>query len=318
MTDEKSIVDRSTAWTLAFLPKQWWRVGLWLFGYLLLAVVLLCGVLVAASSLALYVPGMLGRGAAATEGLTAASLEATVSQNLRFAGFGVAGLLLLLCARRGRSVGAVLLPRRAATAWGGVLRFALWASCCLVGMLAVSVIEGWLTDTIGTDVGRSTAGTAWLATSIGATTAAASQAGVVEEVSYVAIPVGLALFLAARHGSAWDGLRSWSSWRPAARWGLFVAVLCAVLARVVIHAYQGPINAGMVAVWALVNVLVFLESGTVLPLILAHFFFDAIAIRSDLTGIDVPAWLGIAAGVGAICVLAIWTQRRRATTALSV
>jgi len=317
VTDKKTIVDRAMAWILAFVPKKWWQIGLWLFGYLLLAVVLLVGVLVVASSLALYVPGMLGRGAAATEGLTAASLEATVIENLRFAAFGLVGLVLLLCARRGRSVGASVLPRRAANPWAAVVRFALWTSFCLVGMLAVSVIEGWLTDTIGTEAGRSNAGTAWLATSVGATTAAAAQAGVVEEVSYVAAPVGFAVFLAARHGYTWDGLRSWSSWRPAARWGLFVAVLCAVLARVTIHAYQGPINAGMVAVWALANVLVFLESGTVLPLILAHFFFDAIAIRGDLTGIDVPAWLGIAASLAAFCALAIWAQRRRATTELA-
>ncbi|MEN0083128.1 MAG: CPBP family intramembrane glutamic endopeptidase [Leifsonia sp.] len=150
-----------------------------------------------------------------------------------------------------------------------------------------------------------------MATSVRATTAAAAQAGVVEEISYVAVPVGFALYLAARHLSRWAGLRSWSTWEPAARWGLFIAVLCTVLARVSIHAHQGPINAGMVAAWTLVNVLVFLESGSILPLILAHFFFDAIAIRSDLTGIDSPAWLGIAAGITVVRAYLTWTHRQR-------
>ncbi|MEN0083127.1 MAG: hypothetical protein AAGC66_00030 [Leifsonia sp.] len=109
-----------------------------MFGYLFLTVVLLWGVLILVNSLAVYVPTMLGRGAAANDELTAKALEDSLGQNVRFAAFGIAGLVLLPCAGRGRSVGASFDPRRAGTWWAGVVRLAVWTACCLVGMLTVS------------------------------------------------------------------------------------------------------------------------------------------------------------------------------------
>ena len=84
-----------------------------------------------------------------------------------------------------------------------------------------------------------------------------------------------------------------------------VVVLCGTVAiamtlRFILHAYQGPAEAYGAALWSLGNILVFLAARSVIPLILAHTFFDFIlagGLWDSDWALPILALLAIASGV---------------------
>ena len=77
---------------------------------------------------------------------------------------------------------------------------------------------------------------------------------------------------------------------------LVIVAFLAIAFRVIIHAHQGPAHAYDAGLWALGNILVFLASRSVIPLILAHVFFD-FAVAGGL--LDLEPALALVAAIGA-------------------
>ncbi len=133
--------------------------------------------------------------------------------------------------------------------------------------------------------------------------------GIWEELTLLAIPVGLFTALVRLEKMGRTG-RYFS-------WSVLVGVLLA--ARWAIHLYYGAGPALYVLVWAAAAVALFLASGTIWPLVLAHSLYDAaaaIAARIPATN-TVVTWLFWAAGAAAVIVLAgtgrSWWNRSRQT-----
>ena len=120
--------------------------------------------------------------------------------------------------------------------------------------------------------------------------------GIWEELTLLAIPV--ALFTALVPLEKMGRTRRYINWSA-----LVVALLAA---RWALHLYYGTPSSLYVLVWAPAAVALFLVSGTIWPLILAHSLYDAAAF----TTARIPAantavtWLFWAAGAAAVIVLA--------------
>ncbi len=133
--------------------------------------------------------------------------------------------------------------------------------------------------------------------------------GIWEELTLLAIPV--ALFTALVPLEKMDRTRRYIRWSA-----LVVALLAA---RWALHLYYGTPASLYVLVWAPAAVALFLASGTIWPLILAHSLYDAAAFttaRIPATN-TVVTWLFWAAGAAAVIVLAgtgrSWWNRTRQT-----
>ncbi len=124
--------------------------------------------------------------------------------------------------------------------------------------------------------------------------------GIWEELTLLAIPVALFTALVP--------LKKMSRTRRYACWSALVVALLA--ARWAIHVYYGPVPALYVLVWAAAAVGLFLASGTIWPLILAHSLYDA----AGFTTSRIPAtntvvtWLFWAV-VGAAVIVLVGTGR---------
>jgi len=133
--------------------------------------------------------------------------------------------------------------------------------------------------------------------------------GIWEELTLLAIPV--ALFTALVPLEKMGRTRRYINWSA-----LVVALLGA---RWALHLYYGTPSSLYVLVWAPAAVALFLASGTIWPLILAHSLYDAAAFttaRIPATN-TVVTWLFWAAGAAAVIVLAgtgrSWWNRTRQT-----
>jgi len=133
--------------------------------------------------------------------------------------------------------------------------------------------------------------------------------GIWEELTLLAIPV--ALFTALVRLEKMGRTGRYVSWSA-----LVVALLAA---RWALHLYYGTPASLYVLVWAPAAAALFLASGTIWPLILAHSFYDAAAFttaRIPATNTAVT-WLFWAAGAAAVIVLAgtgrSWWNRCRQT-----
>ncbi len=132
--------------------------------------------------------------------------------------------------------------------------------------------------------------------------------GIWEELTLLAIPVALFTALVP--------LKSMGRTGRYVSWSVLVGVLLA--ARWAIHLYYGAGPALWVVVWAAAAGALFLASGTIWPLVLAHSLFDAAAF----TGARIPAanvpitWLFWAVVAAAVIVLAgtgrRWNRTRQA------
>jgi len=133
--------------------------------------------------------------------------------------------------------------------------------------------------------------------------------GIWEELTLLAIPVALFTALVP--------LKAMGRGRRYACWSALVVALLA--ARWAIHLYYGPVPALHVLVWAVPAVGLFLASGTIWPLILAHSLYDAAAF----TAARIPAanaaitelfWAVSAAAVIVLVLTGIrWWNRTRHT-----
>jgi len=133
--------------------------------------------------------------------------------------------------------------------------------------------------------------------------------GIWEELTLLAIPVALFTALVP--------LEKMGRTRRYINWSVLVVALLA--ARWAIHLYYGTPSSLYVLVWAAAAVGLFLASGTIWPLILAHSLYDAAAFttaRIPATN-TVVTWLFWAAGAAAVIVLAgtgrSWWNRTRQT-----
>lgn len=132
--------------------------------------------------------------------------------------------------------------------------------------------------------------------------------GIWEELTLLAIPVALFTALVP--------LKTMSRTGRYVSWSVLVAVLLA--ARWAIHLYYGE-AALYVVVWTAAAVALFIASGTIWPLVLAHSLYDAAAFtaaRIPATNVTI-SWLFWAVVVGAVIVLAgtgrSWWNRTRQT-----
>jgi membrane protease YdiL (CAAX protease family) len=181
----------------------------------------------------------------APAGSWAVFIPAAVSQ-LSMA--GVAALVvILLSARRGigpRALGLGLPTQaRGGAAVGRTVRMATWAVAAL--LVGGGITSALATGKLGLPVRPDNAYLIYAA-------AASLAAGVVEEIVVLAFVV-----TALRQAS-----------RP-----LPEIVVVAVLLRCSYHDYYGPGVVG-IAVWAAIFVWIFLRSGSIVPLIIVHFFWD--------------------------------------------
>jgi len=172
---------------------------------------------------------------------------ATISE-LAVAGLAVA-VTVLLSGKRGitpRMLG-LRLPRKAdgSAARGSALRMGVWAIVALV-------VGGFLTGALET--GKLGQPARQDNSYLMYATAASLAAGIVEETVVLAFVV--------------------TTLRQAGR-PLLEILLVAVLLRCSYHDYYGPGVVG-IAVWAAVFVWLFLRTGSVIPLIVVHFLWDAI------------------------------------------
>ena len=133
--------------------------------------------------------------------------------------------------------------------------------------------------------------------------------GIWEELTLLAIPAALFTALVP--------LKKMGRTGRYVRWSALVVALLA--ARWALHLYYGTPSSLYVLVWAPAAVALFLASGTIWPLILAHSLYDAAAF----TTARIPAantavtWLFWAAGAAAVIVLVgtgrSWWNRSRQT-----
>jgi membrane protease YdiL (CAAX protease family) len=171
---------------------------------------------------------------------------ATISE-LATAGLAVA-LTVLLSARRGitaRSLG--LGPPRTASgalAGGTGFRMAIWALLALI--VGGTITALFATGKLGQPAVQDNSYTLYA-------TAASLAAGVVEETVVLAFVV--------------------STLRQARR-PLIEVVIAAIVLRMSYHDYYGPGIAG-IAVWAAAFIWLYLRTGSIIPLIIVHFFWDA-------------------------------------------
>lgn len=176
---------------------------------------------------------------------------------------GILGIACLLSIRAGKSAGIELMARPARTAPAAAVSMAGWTALVATSMLLVATLSSWVSPLLSQGA-QTTAGAQWRDLDLGIRAWYSVYAGVMEELAYVAIPFALAAFVLNR-----------VTMGPRMR----VALLCVTAAiamamRITIHAYQGPAYAYGAALWSLGNILVFLASRSVIPLILAHTFFD--------------------------------------------
>lgn len=205
----------------------------------------------------------------APSGSWAAFTPAAISQ-LAMASLAVV-VTVLLSARRGitaRSLGLGL-PRKAdggAAGWPA-FRVGAWALTALIagGVITSVLATGKLAQPVRPDYSYQLYATA-----------ASLAAGVVEETVVLAFVV--------------TTLRQ-------ARRPLVEIVIVAVLLRCSYHDYYGPGVVG-IAVWAAVFVWLFLRSGSVIPLIVVHFLWDATIFWGQRWH-----WVAAARGLGALAVL---------------
>ncbi len=182
---------------------------------------------------------------------------------------------VLLSARRGitaRSLGFGL-PRKVDGREAGwaAFRVGVWA---VIALVVGGVITGYLaTGKLGQPVRQD-------ASYLIYTTAASLAAGIVEETVVLIFVV--------------TTLRQ-------ARRPLLEIVLVAVLLRCSYHDYYGPGVIG-IAVWAAMFAWLFLRSGSVIPLIVAHFLWDATIFWSQRWH-----WIDTARGLGALAAVIVAT-----------
>jgi membrane protease YdiL (CAAX protease family) len=182
----------------------------------------------------------------ARSGSWAVFTPAAISE-LTMAGVAVA-LAVLLSARRGiaaRSLGLGL-PRRSGggIAGGTGFRTAIWALLALI--VGGAITTAFAAGKLGQPAVQDNAYTLYA-------TAASLAAGVVEETVVLAFVVSV--------------LRQ--AGRP-----LGEVVIVAVVLRMSYHDYYGPGVIG-IAVWAAVFIWLYLRTGSIIPLIIVHFFWDA-------------------------------------------
>ncbi|HET7018105.1 MAG TPA: CPBP family glutamic-type intramembrane protease [Streptosporangiaceae bacterium] len=213
-------------------------------------------------------------------GSWAAFTPATISE-LTMAAVAVA-LAVLLSARRGisaRSLGLGL-PRRAdgGIASGTGFRTAIWALLALI--VGGAITTAFATGKLGQPAVQDNGYTLYA-------TAASLAAGVIEETIVLAFVVSVL--------------------RQAGR-SIGEITVAAVVLRMSYHDYYGPGVIG-IAVWAAVFIWLYLRTGSIIPLISVHFFWDATIFwtqRWHLVGV-LAIYVSIALIIGAAA--SWWAER---------
>lgn len=174
--------------------------------------------------------------------------------------------------------------------------------------LAAMVAAAWVFQALTTSQGDGPRGYPGMGTPgaqllAGDITSATFVGGIWEELTLLAIPVALFTALLT--------LQTMGRTGRYVSWSVLVAVLLA--ARWAIHLYYGTHASLYVLVWAAAAVALFIASGTIWPLVLAHSLYDAAAFTAArIPATNVPVtWLFWAVVVGAVIVLVGTAGRRR-------
>jgi len=178
---------------------------------------------------------------------------------------------------------------------------------------AAMLLADWLFHALTTSQGDGPRGYPGMGTPgaqllAGDITSSTFTGGIWEELTLLAIPVGLFTALVRLEKMGRTGRY--------VSWSVLVGVLLA--ARWAIHLYYGAGPALWVVVWAAAAAALFLASGTIWPLVLAHSLFDAAAFTAArIPAANVPiTWLFWAVVAAAVIVLAgtgrRWNRTRQA------
>jgi membrane protease YdiL (CAAX protease family) len=289
-------MERSRATAVSF-----WRMGAGAIGLGLLIVVAMFGALTVGAS----VPGLAhllqtGQADRSTPPLSSTGIRLLASIAL----LGAAGLAMLTMSGWGPAASLPVpherrrpLPYAAALLSGIVLATAAISACGVASMYLID----WTTP----QSQQTTAGEQFQALDVGHLAITSIYAGVLEEISFIALPfTTLFAALAARDRS------KPVSPRLVATAVLTVAVVC-ILIRGILHTYQGPIPAISALFWSAGNVAIYLRTRSVLALIIAHTLYDFIA-----AGLGQWLWLLLASLTGTVVVGGLWWlhDRRRDPT----
>lgn len=178
-------------------------------------------------------------------------------------------VVLLLVGRCGKTFGLHLPQRR--RPW------TVFLACALLSFSTILVSTTVVDDLIETLLGGrqpSNIADSWAEQPVWTRFLQSVDAGVFEEVIFLALPFGFVLLGASFARSSNRSLirRTFSS-----RNALLMATALAaafIIVRVAMHTYQGWAGALTVAVWATAQLLIFRYALSVWPLVLAHFTFD--------------------------------------------
>lgn len=182
---------------------------------------------------------------------------------------------------------------RLATGEHRVLRTVRGAAVYAAACTALGLVSAFVTSRTGTAV--ASVGEVYGTFDWSERLASSSQAGIWEETVDVAVPVGLAfaavwIVRLLRGPDVRDiDTRSVPTWCYAA--GAF-----GLVTRFLDHLYQGPAAAAFVVVLGVAAVVVFARYGSVLPLIVGHFVFDAFV--AGRTFLPAGSWPGMLLDVG--------------------
>lgn len=177
-------------------------------------------------------------------------------------------VVLLLAGRCGKTFGLHLPQRR--RPW------TVFLACALLSFGTILVSTTVVDDLIETLLGGrqpSNIADSWAEQPVWTRFLQSADAGIFEEVIFLALPFGFVLLGASfARSSKRSLLRGTFSTRNALWMATALAAFIAV--RVAMHTYQGWAGALTVAVWATGQLLIFRYGLSVWPLVLAHFTFD--------------------------------------------
>lgn len=178
-------------------------------------------------------------------------------------------VVLLLVGRCGKTFGLHLPQRR--RPW------TVFTACTVLSfstmLVSVTIVDDLIERMLG---GRqpSNIASSWAEQSVGSRLLRSLNAGIFEEVIFLALPVGFVLLGAsfARSSNRPFIRRTFSSRN--ALWMATALAAAFIIVRVAMHTYQGWAGALTVAVWATGQLLIFRYGLSVWPLVLAHFAYD--------------------------------------------
>lgn len=140
-------------------------------------------------------------------------------------------------------------------------------------LVSATVVDDLIAKMLGGPQASNIA-SSWAEQSVGTRFVRSLNAGIFEEVIFLALPFGFVLLGAsfARSSNRPFIKRTFSS--PNALWIATAVAAAFIIVRVAMHTYQGWAGALTVAVWATGQLLIFRYALSVWPLVLAHFTFD--------------------------------------------